>query len=74
VNLVTPTPGEVGEIIPWMEEEEGRAGTEGERYLGEEHGLERAAISPWRFVEIVLGVTALGLALATVWAWRARRR
>jgi hypothetical protein len=73
-NLVTPTPGEVGELIPRAEEEEGRAGTEGEQHAREEQGLERVAISPWRVVELVLGLTALGLALATVWAWRARRR
>jgi len=30
--------------------------------------------APWRPLEIVLGLTALALALATVWAWRARRR
>jgi len=72
--LGTPTPGEVGELIPRVEEEEDRAGTEGEQYVQEEQGLERVVISPWRFVEIVLGLTALGLALATVWAWRARRR
>jgi hypothetical protein len=73
-NLVTPTPGEVGELIPRAEEEEDRAGAEGEQYLREEQGLEGVVISPWRVVEIVLGLTALGLALATVWAWRARRR
>jgi hypothetical protein len=72
--LGTPTPGEVGELIPRVEEEEDRAGTEGEQYVREEQDLERVVISPWRVVEIVLGLTALGLALATVWAWRARRR
>lgn len=74
VNLPTPTPGEVGELIPRAEEEEGRAGTEGEQHVREEQGLERVVISPWRVVEIVLGLAALGLALATVWAWQARRR
>lgn len=29
---------------------------------------------PWRVVEIALGVFVLLLALATIWAWRARRR
>jgi hypothetical protein len=70
----TPTPAEVGELIPRAEEEEDRAGTEGEQYVRKEQDLERIAISPWRVIEIVLGLTALGLALATVWAWRARRR
>jgi hypothetical protein len=74
VNLLTPTPGEVGELLPRVEEEEGRAGTEDEPYAREEPSLQRVVISPWRVVEIVLGLTALGLALATVWAWRARRR
>jgi hypothetical protein len=74
VNLVTPTPGQVGELVPRVEEKEGRAETEGEQYVREEQDLERVVISPWRVVEIVLGLTALGLALATVWAWRARRR
>ena len=74
VNLVTPTPGQVGELVPRAEEEEGLAGTEVEPPVREEPGLGRVVISPWRVVEIVLGLTALGLALATVWAWRARRR
>ena len=74
VNLVTPTPGEVGELTLRAEEKEGRTGGEGEQYVREEQDLERVAISPWRVVEFVLGLTALGLALATVWAWRARRR
>ena len=49
-NLVMPTPGEVGELIPRVEEEEGRAETEGEQYVREEQDLERVAISPWRVV------------------------
>ncbi len=34
----------------------------------------RAPISPWRVIEIILGLAALGLALAAVWARRARRQ
>ena len=34
----------------------------------------RASISPLRVIEIVLGLAALGLALATIWARRARRQ
>lgn len=30
--------------------------------------------TPWRAIEVALGVAALLLALAMVWAWRARRR
>jgi hypothetical protein len=33
-----------------------------------------ALITPWRVLEIALGLIALGLALTTVLAWRARRR
>jgi hypothetical protein len=33
-----------------------------------------APIAPWRVLEVVLGLVTLGLALVTVWAWRARRR
>lgn len=35
---------------------------------------EPAAIPPRRAIEIALGLIALGLGVATVWAWRARRR
>ena len=35
---------------------------------------QRASISPLRVIEIVLGLAALGLALATIWTRRARRR
>jgi hypothetical protein len=33
-----------------------------------------AHVSPWRVTEVALGVFALLLVLATIWAWRARRR
>jgi hypothetical protein len=29
---------------------------------------------PWLALEVALGLAALGLAVAAVWAWRARRR
>ena len=43
--------------------------------LWSEEGTQgRAPISPWRILEIGLGLATLGLALATVRAWRTRRR
>ncbi|MFQ6100714.1 MAG: zf-HC2 domain-containing protein [Anaerolineae bacterium] len=68
-DLAAPTPGEAAEIAPPVVEEEGEWGaSEGERT-----GPTLIWVTPWRMLEITLGLTALGLALATVWAWRARR-
>ena len=33
----------------------------------------RGPALPWRALEVVLGLTGLGLMLVTVWAWRVRR-
>jgi len=44
-----------------------RVGPEGEE-------TETGQIPPWRLLEATLGLIALGLMVATVWAWRARRR
>jgi len=69
-----PTPGEVTEVAPLMLEEEEANAAETER--GEPEGAV-TGIAPallWRVVEVALGLSALGLALATVWAWLARRR
>jgi hypothetical protein len=70
----TPTPGEVGEATPQVTGEEEPEAAEGRRGMPEREIALRARISPWRVVEIVLGLAALGLALATIRAWRARRR
>ncbi len=39
-----------------------------------EHNVPSTTIMPWRTLEIVLGLATLGLVIATVSAWRARRR
>jgi anti-sigma factor RsiW len=57
--------GERAEITPGVLEEQPEAGR-----ISPRHG----PVSPWRVLEIVLGVSALVLALATIWAWRSRRR
>jgi len=80
VGVAQPTPSKVGEAgLPLEaardEEEEaaeppsGAAESESERVLPQ-----RPVIPPWRALEIALGLIAFGLALATIWAWRARRR
>ena len=69
----TPTPAEFGAVAPQVIEEEDPAATEGRRDVPEREAALRTGISPWRVLEAILGLCALGLALATVWAWRARR-
>jgi anti-sigma factor RsiW len=54
-----------GSEVPVSEEEDG--GGQGEAVI-----LGQAP--SWRAAEIVLGLVALTLALATIWAWRSRRR
>jgi hypothetical protein len=54
-------------------EEEPEA-AEGARGVPEREAGLRARIPPWRVVELILGLAALGLALATIRAWRVRRR
>ncbi len=76
-------PGEMAEVAPLaVGEGEDAEATEGEWGAPEIEpedgpgieGARLALISPWRVVEVVLGLTGLVLALAAVWAWRARRR
>jgi hypothetical protein len=70
----TPTPSEAGEAAPPVTGEEEPEAAEGTRGAPEREAALRARIPPWRVVEAILGLAALGLALATTWAWRARRR
>jgi len=70
----TATPSEEVKVTPlWAEEEETEA-TEGGRGAPEIEAAKPVTISPWRALEVVLGLAALGLALATGWAWHVRRR
>lgn len=71
---VTPTPSEMGEAAPQVTGEEEPGAAEGARGVPEREAGLRARISPWRVVEAILGLAALGLALATIWAWRASHR
>jgi hypothetical protein len=80
VSGAEPTPSEggaepaPGEVAARSVEEEAPEATEGEEGAQERAVPARATIPPQRVLEAILGLTALGLALATVWAWRARRR
>ena len=66
---------EGAEVAPSMiEEKEKAVAAEDEWEVRESETAGPAPISPWRALEVALGLTALGLALATVRAWRARRR
>jgi len=71
---VGPTPGEVAQVPPVGGGEEALRATEGVRGAPEHEVAGRAVLSLPRILEVVLGLAAVGLALATVWAWRARRR
>jgi hypothetical protein len=62
------------EVAARSVEEEAPEATEGAEEPPEREVPARATIPPQRVLEAILGLTALGLALATVWAWRARRR
>ncbi len=68
-----PTPSVVIEPPPSEVEEEEADAAEDRQDAPESEITEPVTISPWRVLEIGLGLTTLGLALATVWAWRARR-
>jgi anti-sigma factor RsiW len=70
------TPSEVGEVAPPMVGEGEPEAVEGEQGTPEGGGadLALARAIPWRILEITLGLTALGLALAAILAWRTRRR
>jgi hypothetical protein len=80
VSGAEPTPSEggaepaPGEVAARSVEEEAPEATEGAEEAQEREVPARATIPPQRVLEAILGLTALGLALATVWAWRARRR
>lgn len=80
VGVAEPTPSEVGEAelaLEAAQDEEGEAAeplpavaeSEPEWVLPQ-----RAVIPPWWALEVALGLIAFGLALATILAWRARRR
>ena len=72
--VATPTPAEAGKRAPLVTGEEQPAEAEREWAIPEEGTSRRTTPPPWRVLEIVLGLSAVGLALVTVWAWRARRR
>ena len=60
-------PGEDAEALPLPAEAEAVGASEGEEAT-------IALPTSWRALEVALGLTALGLALVTIRAWRARRR
>jgi len=62
------------EATPHRVWEEETAPVEGGRGESEVRGAKLTTVSPWRALEVILGLTALGLALTTVRAWRIRRR
>jgi hypothetical protein len=69
MEKITPSPQAVGEAEP--EAVEAMPGAlESEAW--DEHDQPPAETLPWRILEVVLGLVALGLALATIRAWRAR--
>ena len=70
----SPTPSQVAAAPSAGGEEDALRATEGMRGAPEYGVARRAVLSLPRILEIVLGLAALGLALATVRAWRARRR
>ena len=71
VSGAEPTPGEVAARSV---EEEAPEATEGAEEPPEREVSVPVTIPPQRVLEAILGLTALGLALASIWAWRARRR
>jgi len=73
-NGAEPTPSEVAEAVPLMVEEEETEALRDERGAPEGEAVGLRSVIPWRRLEIALGLAALGLALATIWAWRARRQ
>jgi hypothetical protein len=80
VGVAEPTPSDVGKAEPPLEaaQDEEAAAAEPPPAAVEsepEQALpQRAVIPPWWALEVALGLIALGLAFATVRAWRARRR
>lgn len=79
VGAAEPTPGEEPKAEPtsrveWEERPEVTPGVLEEQPEAGRISPRRGLVSPWRVLEIILGVSALVLALATIWAWRGRRR
>jgi len=77
--LATMTPAEVSDWVePTAPEEVGQAAAptveEGIAEAAADEAGARSPISTRRGVEVILGLVTLGLALATVWAWRTRHR
>jgi hypothetical protein len=69
------TPDEVAEAAPpVVEGDAGERAEESEGWVPRGETLRFAPAFPWRVLEFVLGLTALALALATIRAWRIRRR
>lgn len=79
VGAAEPTPGEEPKAEPtsraeWEERPEVTPGVLEEQPEAGRISPGRGLVSPWRVLEIVLGVSALVLALATIWARRGRQR
>ncbi len=68
------TPSEVAKVAPQVIGEVEADMSEGEWRAQEDQVVAPSPVLPWRALEITLGLTALGLAFATIRAWRARRR
>ncbi len=73
-DSVEPTPGAVSEAVPLAGGEEDTVAAEDEQATLEDERSGLFQVTLWLVLESVLGLTALGLALATILAWRARRR
>jgi hypothetical protein len=78
VPELPPSPGEAREVTPWTATEEGAvekaAGAMPEELEQGTYDTRSTRILPWRALEVVLGLTSLGLIGVTIWAWRVRRR
>ena len=70
---VPPAPAAAGEALPQMTGEEEPGAEEAWQGVPEREVTVRRGISPRRAVVALLGLALLGLALATVRAWRVRR-
>lgn len=69
-----PTPTEAAGIAPPPDEQQDAKRAGGEQSEPEAVVAGRSVSWPWRVLEIALGLTALALGLATIWAWHVRRR
>jgi anti-sigma factor RsiW len=69
-----PTPSVTTEVAPPRSAEKEAEEAMADEHLREGERASIALITLWRVLEIALGLTALGLALGTILAWRARRR